>query len=86
MAGLAGVMNSPMPSEQTVIRHQRTVHDVTLGSMASGFDADAEEAQAEADDGDGTSGRAQDQDRVLRELSSREPFSVASAVGSTPRH
>jgi hypothetical protein len=75
MAGLAGVMNSPMPSEQTMIRHQRTVHDVTLGSMASGFDADAEEAaaeaEAEAEDGDGTSG--QRQDRVLRELSSREP-------------
>lgn len=67
MAGLAGVMNSPMPGEQTMIRHQRTVHDVTLGSMASEFDAEAEE-----DDADTRSEQTQGQDRVLRELSSRE--------------
>ncbi len=65
MAGLAGVMNSPMPGEQTMIRHQRTMHDVTLGSMASGFDPDEEEEAAYRPEG-------RQKDRVLRELSSRE--------------
>jgi hypothetical protein len=65
MAGLAGVMNSPMPGEQTMIRHQRTVHDVTLGSMASGFDAEEEDEPDYRPE-------AKQQDRVLRELSSRK--------------
>ncbi len=72
MAGLAGVMNSPMPGEATMIRHSKTVHDVDLDSMASGFDPEAKEAAAEGAraGGQGTQGR-QSEVRVLRELMQR---------------